>query len=114
MEEILKEFRALAADKVRGHHSHTAAAPIVYDYKVSKSSEGGGGVARAEAQVATRAALGKVEAAAAAAVVAALARVEVATAAAAVGATGMRMPTCSWKAVMDSPKADGFSGSGAD
>ena len=71
-------------------------------------------VARAEAQVATRAALGKVEAAAAAAVVAALARVEVATAAAAVGATGMRMPTCSWKAVMDSPKADGFSGSGAD
>ena len=43
MEEILKEFRALAADKVRGRHSHTAAAPIVYDYKVSKSSEGGGG-----------------------------------------------------------------------
>ena len=42
VEEIFKEFRAMAADRVRGRETHAAAASIVYDYKVDVSSEGGG------------------------------------------------------------------------
>ena len=38
--ETFKEFRAMAADRVFGRSKHSAAVPIVYDYKVN--SEGGG------------------------------------------------------------------------
>ena len=39
MQEILKEFHGLAADRVRGRERHVPAVPISYNYSVGGSAE---------------------------------------------------------------------------